>query len=662
MSNFSAVRMKGNASYLDRLLLQRADETADMIGYEFVDADGAVTGITYGTLCERAIAMAARITRHQNATRKPALLLFAPGIDYIVAIYACLIAGVPAVPAYPPEPWRTDAGLARLRRIFHDLGPATVLADDMIGAELDTLGVAELRSALLPEGTIDDAHDELPKSDGTAPALLQYTSGSTSEPRGVIVRHENLEHNMLAIANYFRLGRGSRAFVWLPPYHDMGLIGGILTPLFVGFPVRLMSPFDFLKQPLAWLKQVSDFRATVSGGPNFAYDLCVRRHATEQDLAGLDLSSWELAFNGAEPVRQRTMEDFGERFAPVGFDRSAFFPCYGLAEATLIVSGGYWHGEPADDAGRVSCGEPLSDQELIVVDESARRSVPSGIEGEICLSGPSVTDGYWGGEADELFTHIGGRRFVRTGDLGYIRNGELIVTGRTKAVLVQNGVNYHATDIEQAAVTGIPDLRPVAAAFMVEEEHDAKVVIITEARPEARTADAIAAEVRERVIAATGLVPTTVVVGPPGTVERTSSGKVRRGHCRQRFLAGEYAELPILDGMPSASEAGTSPPDTLVALVAGVFAGACGVRSCRRDQSLYELGADSVRAAEVAGVLESALGLEVPVGVVLKELTPLAVAAALVTHWRGQGVDRADVRSRLDSALTRTELTETVAG
>jgi acyl-CoA synthetase (AMP-forming)/AMP-acid ligase II len=524
---------------LTRILAERANATPRTVAYEFVDSGNYVDRLTYGDLHERADRLAANIARHQGGARDPVVILHAPGIEYIVALYACFLAGVPAVPAYPPDPGRRDASRARLSRILSDLGAPTVLAGDAVAAEIGTYGVSGAR--IITRQADEWPGAELPAPTASDIALIQYTSGSSSAPRGVVVRHGHLHHNMRAIARHLHVDQRSRAMIWLPPYHDMGLIGGILTPLFVGFPARLMAPFEFLKRPLEWLRQISDFGATVSGGPNFAYDLCVRAHAREGGVLRADLSRWEVAFNGAEPVRAQTMEAFTRTFASAGFDRKAFFPCYGLAEATLLVSGGHWDGEQPDGLGRVSCGTPLPDQTVIVVDPQTKEPLADGAEGEVWVSGPSVTDGYWGGNGSaDLFAERAGRHFLRTGDAGYLSGGRLVVTGRTKDVLVYCGTNYHAADIEQAAVANVPGLRPVAAAFMAERGSKEEIVVVVEAREGTGSRERLAAEVRRRVLAASGLAVSTVVVGPPGTVPRTSSGKVQRPLCRARYVAGEY--------------------------------------------------------------------------------------------------------------------------
>ncbi len=664
------------------LLQERAAATPDQVAYWFTHDDGVVDTLTYRQLADRARRLSRSLLRQQASSGPgPALLLYPPGLDYVVAIFACFAAGVSAVPAYPPDPWRPEVALARLARVVADARPASVLADESLAPVLSLVGAAELTRALV--GPADEDFDEdtdeagrwaRPGGDGIA--IVQYTSGSTRSPRGVVIRHRNLEHNIAAIARCFRLTERSRAFSWLPPYHDMGLIGGILTPMYVGIPVGLMSPLDFLKNPISWLHEISATGITASGGPNFAYDLCVRRPIGEDQLAALDLRSWSVAFNGAEQVRWRTLEAFARKFAPAGFRRSAFYPCYGLAEATLIVAGGHWDGTvfrgtqripvqelprqepaPSGDAppARVSCGHSLLGQELVVVNPDTGRRAAAGVDGEVWLRGPSVTTGYWSSESsqEDSFGLLDGARYVRTGDLGYLAGDELVITGRLKDLIVHRGVNYHPGDLEDAAVAGDAEVRPVAAAFPVEVEdgQESAVVLVVEARSTSVDRGELAARVRERALAVTGLAPDVVVVAPPGTIPRTSSGKVQRSACRARFLAGDLTAhigftIGFADGAMAATLEGHPTPTTdgvpaqLVGLVRGVFAAVCGVSACGPGDTLFELGGDSLRAAEVASVLESALDLPVPVEVVLESLTPATLAAYVVRLWDAQRRDR----------------------
>jgi acyl-CoA synthetase (AMP-forming)/AMP-acid ligase II/acyl carrier protein len=637
-----------------------AELTPDDVVYEFLDAGGGVATLTYRAVAHHAASLADRLVEHQPAGRDPVLLLHAPGLDYVVSVLACLRAGLPAVPAYPPGPTLRDADLQRLRWLVRDVRPHSVLADAWVTAGLAEAGLGDLAGRVVPTcdlGAQGPGGRGRRRPAAADPAVIQYTSGTTSAPRGVVVRFESLEHNLAAITRRFRLSRESSGLSWLPPYHDMGLVGGVLMPVYVGCRSRMMSPLDFLKRPHSWLRQMGETGATVSGGPNFAYDLCLRRRLAPDELARLDLSRWDVAFNGAEPVRWQTMAEFASRFAAAGFRRSAFYPCYGLAEATLMVAGDHWDGT-VGDRGRASCGRPLADQELVIADPLRAVPAAEGSEGEVCLRGPSVTAGYWGADGGhELFVELDGRPFLRTGDLGCLVDGELVVTGRLKDVLVQRGRNHHAADVELAATAALPGLRPTSAAFAVDGGEQPLAVVVVEARRAAGAAEAIAAAVRARVLEETGLRLDEVVVVPPRTVPRTTSGKVQRGLCRERFLAGDYDAFvapaggqerpgPAPDGDGSAAR-------RLSELVSGVFAAVCGVDLCGLEQSLLELGGDSVRAAEAGAALEDVLGVSLPPEAVLEHLTPNRLAGDLMARWLSGGRSAAELAVRLDEIESR---------
>jgi acyl-CoA synthetase (AMP-forming)/AMP-acid ligase II len=633
------------------ILRRRAEHTPDDVVYEFVGLHQPVGTLTYRELADRALRVARRLIGPDgDPQQEPALLLCPPGLDYVVALFACLIAGVPAVPAYPPDPLGSRSGLARLHRLIADATPTAVLMEQSL-APIFRAGpwptaCPPRMIALDQEEESSAGHAEWPATPaGDKIAVIQYTSGSTRSPRGVVVLHGNLEHNIVAIEKAFALGPGSRAVSWLPPYHDMGLVGGILTPLHGGFPIRLMSPFDFLKQPLYWLRHISEMHATASGGPNFAYDLCVRRALDDKELLELDLSAWSVAFNGAEPVRWRTLNAFADKFAPAGFRRKAFFPCYGLAEATLIVSGGHWDGTlfrgterasagdwgPAASAGRpdevprVGCGCALGDQDLAIVDPDSGSRLADGKEGEIWIRGPGVTTGYWRCDDQAAFGELGGNRYLRTGDLGFLVDGELVISGRRKDLIIYRGVNFHPADIEEHAAMA-PGLRPVAAAFAVDDESGALVVVAVEARPGSGEPVSLAADVRSRIAAATGLAPHVIVIAPPGAIPRTSSGKVQRWLCREMFLSGELDALVTVRAERSMNggDGVFGDAESLTTLICGVFAAACSAPSCMPHTTLFELGGDSLKAAEIASVLEGALATPVAVDVVLAAQTSSA--------------------------------------
>jgi 8-amino-7-oxononanoate synthase len=407
---------------------------------------------------------------------------------------------------------------------------------------------------------------DMPDVHGDTLAFLQYTSGSTGTPKGVMLDHSNLLHNSALIAHAFEHTRSGSGVFWLPSYHDMGLIGGILQPLYVGRPNILMSPMSFLQKPYRWLSAISRFGGTTSGGPNFAYDLCVRKITPEQK-ATLDLSSWLVAFNGAEPVRADTVEAFCQAFEPCGFRREAFYPCFGLAEATLIVSGGYakrppvirWFdaaalannqvadAEPEEEGvhALVGCGETLPDQTIVIADpDTMTRAAPDQI-GEIWVSGPSVAKGYWQQPqaTQETFRAFlkdtGEGPFLRTGDLGFMKDCELFVTGRIKDLLILHGANVYPQDIELTVYRSHPHLLPdCGAAFTVESEGQERLVVVQEIHRRHRAdAGEVFQAIRRAVAEEHDLPVEAMVLVEAGSIPKTSSGKIQRHACRAAYLS-----------------------------------------------------------------------------------------------------------------------------
>jgi acyl-CoA synthetase (AMP-forming)/AMP-acid ligase II/acyl carrier protein len=636
------------APALTGILLARADTAPDSVAYETPGPAGEILSLSYAQVAARATALASELADRGTG---PVLLAYPAGLDYAVGMFAGFLAGRPVIPAYPPGAWLPDR--ARLEGIVADAGPEVAIAPEHhpVLAMPATLAV--------PGAEADAVPWRLPRAASAQDvAIIQYTSGSTGRPRGVLVRHESLAANIHAIADVFELTASSRGLTWLPPFHDMGLVGGLLTPVAAGIPVRILPPSDFLKSPLSWLRQITESGATASGAPDFAYQLCVRRVRSPEQLDGLDLSRWQVAFNGGETVRLRTLVEFAETFAPVGFRPQAFLPCYGLAEATLMVSAGHWSGR-ADTAGpAVSCGAPVAGQQVVVVDPERR--VPADGEGEIWISGPHVTHGYLSGSSAEMFGELDGIRYLRTGDLGRLRDGELILTGRVKDVIVSRGVNYHAVDVEAAALEEAGPAGRTAAAFGVESGPDPMPVLVLEVR--GHPDQAFAARIRAAVLARTGLRLGLVALVGPRSIPRTSSGKVRRSACRDALAAGAFADavcsgdiaagsLAMADGCaasgPADEGARNAATAELTALIDGVAAGVCDVDDCQPDTTLADLGLDSVRAAEAAAVLEHALGLTVPLDVVLGAATPREVAGALVSGWADAGVPPRQVIERV---------------
>jgi acyl-CoA synthetase (AMP-forming)/AMP-acid ligase II/7-keto-8-aminopelargonate synthetase-like enzyme/acyl carrier protein len=498
-----------------------------------------------------------------------------------------------------------------------------------------------------------------PEVAGDTLAFLQYTSGSTAAPKGVMVTHANLLHNLALLYHYFGHGPDSQMVSWLPPYHDMGLIVGVLQPLYGGFPAALMPPVSFLQRPLGWLHAISRLRADSAGAPNFAYDLCARK-ATPEDLADLDLSGWTLAFNGAEPVHKETLERFAAVFAPCGFRPEALYPAYGLAEATVFASGGskpappvvlsvekaaLGRGEviaaPAGNDARalVGCGRALKDQRIVVVDPESLLRCPDDRVGEIWMSGPSVAQGYWerpeqtDGTFRAYLADTGEGPFLRTGDLGFLHHGELFVTGRLKDIIVIRGLNHYPQDIEKTVEQCHAAMRhDGCAAFAVDAPDGERLVVVQELeRRFVRDSDLseVIAAVRRAVAEHHELRVHAVVLVRTGSIPKTSSGKIRRRATRAAYMDGTLAtvaadELPPVtdehDAEPEIAGIGLPARDPdeahvdAVLSIVGEFVRRRGhsERARPADSLQGDLGLDSLAVAELLIEVETAF--ELPLG------------------------------------------------
>jgi 8-amino-7-oxononanoate synthase len=554
---------------LVELLRHRATYQADDIAFIYlVDGEREERSITYRELDRQARAIAAWLQTHDLVGER-ALLLYPPGLDFIAAFFGCLYAGVVAVPVYPP---RRNRSMERIQAISDNARARVALTTRAVRERVDTLihetphlqQLAWLTTTEVDPG-IEDRWQS-PDVSGNTLAFLQYTSGSTGTPKGVMLTHANLMHNSALICYGFEHRRSGTGVYWLPSYHDMGLIGGIIQPIFVGRPNVMMSPMAFLQKPYRWLAAITKYRGTTSGGPNFAYDLCVRSITPEQ-RATLDLSSWEVAFNGAEPVRAETIARFSEYFAPCGFRKEAFYPCYGLAESTLMVSGGFVREPPVirlfdhEELSRgravecppenpharplVGSGRQLPDGKIVIADPETGQRLPDGQIGEIWVQSPSVAVGYWDNEEatrETFHAHLtdGEGPFMRTGDLGFLWGGELFVTGRIKDMIIVHGVNVYPHDIEQTVQRVSDKLRQNAGAcFAVEQDGREQLVIVQEVERRVKNGfEAIFQSIRRAVSLEHELAVDAIVLIRPGTIPRTSSNKIQRFACRQAYLEG----------------------------------------------------------------------------------------------------------------------------
>ncbi len=566
-------------STLIDLLHFRAAKQPDQVAYTFLeDGDDHAITLTYKSLDQKARAIASQL-QATIAAGDRTLLLYQAGLDYVAAFFGCLYAGVVAVPAYPP---RNNHSLARLQTILADAQATTILSTVSVLSNIDRQISQVSNLQQLTWLATDETADDLAKAwqepavQAETLAFLQYTSGSTGVPKGVMVSHANLLHNQTLIQHAMGHGSDTIFVGWLPLFHDMGLIGNMLQPLYLGIPCILMSPVSFLQKPFRWLNAISTYRATTSGAPNFAYDLCVRK-ITDEQRATLDLSSWQVAFNGAEPVRAQTLERFATAFEPYGFRREALYPCYGMAETTLIVSGGakgqlpvfksvqtpalqqnqvcFAGNEspdrPVETQVLVGCGKPILDLQVVIANPQTLTQCQSNEIGEVWVKGDSVAQGYWNqAETTRKSFHaylqdIKEGPFLRTGDLGFLHKGELFITGRLKDLVIIGGRNHYPQDIELTVFQSHPALRfDCGAAFSVEVNDAEKLVIVQEVeRSHIRklNLEEVIGTIRLAIAEHHDLNVHAIALIKTGSLPKTSSGKVQRRICRSQFLSDELA-------------------------------------------------------------------------------------------------------------------------
>jgi len=660
LDNF--VGLDGLPTTLVELLGDRARHKPDQSAFIFLgDRENTETRISYGQLDRRARAIAG-ILQQTNADDKPILLLYPPGLDYIVAFFGCLYAGVPAVPVYPPH---SNRPTPRLQSIATNAQANTALTTtDLLESMSSNTTLAPELSVLRWLDTSNEAegltsYQEVPLL-GDATAMIQYTSGSTGKPHGVVLTHRNLLYNSWLIYRALEHGSTSVGVSWLPPYHDMGLIGGILQPVFGGFPGVLMSPLTFLQRPLRWLQAISYYRATTSGGPNFAYDLCARSISPIQRTE-LDLSSWEVAFNGSEPVRADTLERFTRAFVSCGFQHKAFYPCYGLAEATLFVSGGRRFSGPvtlqlqAEEIEKnrvveavlsgpgsrilVGCGQSQPGQQVRIVDPNSLHELRDDTVGEIWVTGPSISNGYWNNPAESKATFqariadASEGSFLHTGDLGFLHNGDLFITGRLKDVIIIRGRNHYPQDIELTVEQSHPVLRPgFGAAFSIDDADQELLVVVHEIDRRQRKPEVaeIAGAIRQAVAEAHELDVYAVVLLRAGTIPKTTSGKIQRFACREGFLndtltvvgmnirelnsefvPSQSEDLPHLTRESLLEASHDQRRNMLAAYLRSCISHVLNVPASRLDEHspLTTLGLDSLMAVQLKHQIESDLGL-----------------------------------------------------
>ncbi len=572
---------KQYSSYVD-VLRYHADHQPDKTAYIFLkDGEKEEVIITYAELDLKAKAIAARLQK-QCRFGDRVLLLYSPGLEFIPAFFACLYAGVLAVPVYPPSPANLDASMDKLMTIISDAKPSAALTTqdiatmvDFIKGDYPEVGKINWIASDRVENNISaDFISQVIAKDTTA--FLQYTSGSTGNPKGVMVSHGNIFYNEEMIKTCFEHTDQSIWAGWVPFFHDMGLLGSILHPLHMGIQCIIMSPMDFLKKPIRWLQAISRYKVTTSGGPNFGFDLCVRKIPNEA-LSDLDLSCWKAAFNGAEPIRAETIKNFYDKFKVCGFREESLQPCYGMAETTVFISSVGRLIKPTisyiDNSALernkvvikkpneknihtiVGCGQTWLDQKICIVDPKSLTKSPENSIGEIWISGDNITQGYWNKAKetkDTFHAYIkdtGEGPFLRTGDLGFMVNKEVFITGRRKDLIIVRGRNFYPHDLEDKVWKTHPSLRQgCCVAIAIDVENEEKLLVIQEVKNqylENLNFDDILDTIFQTILKHNEIAPHAVVLIKQGTIPKTSSGKVQRSQCRKNYLNGTLDTIAL---------------------------------------------------------------------------------------------------------------------
>jgi acyl-CoA synthetase (AMP-forming)/AMP-acid ligase II/alpha-ketoglutarate-dependent taurine dioxygenase len=684
-----------DAKTLVEVLRRRAAGDTDTVAVRFL-ADGETVSDTldYRTLDLRARAIAA----HLQTVAVPgdrALILLTSGPDYIASFFGCLYAGIIAVPAYPPESMSLHH-VERLQGMVADAGAQHLLTNLAHRASVEALAAAHDDVAVIAVDTLPsdlaEAWRQHPAKGGDI-AFLQYTSGSTANPKGIEVTHANLLDNQQMMIHGCGVTADDIFVTWLPLYHDMGLIAGLILPFFAGIPLVMMAPQHFLARPARWLEAMQRHGGTLSGGPDFAYRLCCER-VSDKTLAGLDLSSWQVAFCGSEPVRADTMADFAARFAPAGFRREALIPSYGLAEATLTMSCSprpdpyvtlrvdaealAAHRMVPSETGieLVSSGRPIRPPQLRIVDPESFATLGEDRVGEVWVAGNSVTRGYWRNApaTREAFLDHEGGTWLRSGDLAFLHGGELFITGRRKDVIIIRGQNRYPQDIEKAVEAGVTQVRKGrVSAFAVEHEGRESIGVAVEiGRGEQRkTAPAALVEAIDRVIAETQQEPVSLVaLLDPGTLPKTTSGKLQRSACRQRLASGELQAYHLYR-RPVATARDHQPPQTgTERRLAAIWAELLDVDSVGRDDQFLALGGHSLLALQAVDRIRTEFDVDLPLREIYAPQSLADLAARLDIAPRqapGAGLPAIAVQPRraempLSLAQQRLWLAERLAG
>ena len=642
-------------------LTENAARFPDKAAYHFLSDDIDIENtIYYKDLLDTCKNLAA-IFYSKDFVGKRVLLIYKDTLQFIEAFLACQYAGVIPVPVYFPSNKRQ---FAKVAEIIRDADINTILSS----SDMDTSFMKSMfenydlnqASWLLTDINISEASNSLIEPTQNSTAFIQYTSGTTGNAKGVVISAESLIHNQGLIKSCFKCTDQSKILSWLPFQHDMGLIGNILHTVYVGCTCYIMTPSQFIQKPLRWLTAISKYKISHSGGPNFAYDLCVEK-IDSGEIKHLDFSFWLVAYNGAEPVRANTINRFAEKFNSAGFRLGTFYPCYGLAEATLLVSGKRDHEFPrcisinmdftsegkllirpenSDGKLAISSGRVLEGMNVKIIVPETRKEAGENELGEICINGESVTKGYWNKKGNEIFYEIDNKLFLRTGDMGYLHNDELFVHSRLKEMVIIRGRNYYLNDIEETLRSlDIADEfhSMVAFGYLLEKEEGLVIAVEMKRKVNAdETYTATVIDIDNAITSAFGITPFDIIITYPFSIPRTTSGKIRRSKCFDHYNNNAFEILkskrslvnssPVIDRKKDILDelAGNSNYQSVRSYLLCIIDSTTAIihqPSFSDSVKLTEIGIDSLKSMELVNTINKDLKINISVSSLLQQNT-----------------------------------------
>lgn len=629
-----------------------AEQKRDELAYTYICDNGEIQEITFGELHKHVTHYACAI-RKLTAERERAVLLLPQGLDYITTFLSCLLSNVISVPLYPP---RKNQHSNRVDNVVVDCQPSLIITTQELVTDLRAvypdIDVVAVESLKHSEASSFESNFEL-----NTTAFLQYTSGSTGAPKGVMVSHQNIIANLDSLIEASECSEKDVFCNWLPLFHDLGLINTLLLPVYMGAHSVIMSPMNFMRRPIKWFKAISDYKGTICGAPNFAFDYCIEK-LTAKHLEGIDLSHWKVAFNAAEPIKQATLDNFSEKFSPYGFKEKAFFPSYGMAEATVFISSSSPHepyncvsfdaeslengfAKPVEEGKGVpllSCGHAQSKHELTILDCQTDALLPEGAVGQICFSGPSVALGYWGDEnkTTECFNvPISGKEslFLKTGDLGFLCNGELFITGRMKDLMIVNGRNLYPQDFETLIFDAFDYIRPNGVVAFEQAGQCYMAIECDKSRLDKVDFEEAVEDISKLVFSYFEVNLTDIVFVQPGTLSKTSSGKVQRSAMKKQYFT---SGLKVVDSLKDIAHRMITHDgkfeNEMEAKLADIWKGVLQVDTVPPQQSFFALGGNSVTALKLLSELDEQLDINADISELMHYDTIRKLATYLINN------------------------------